>query len=120
MKCTSIIVAMIFSLAGPASVLAEEPTVTTGAQAISNITSEPVVTETAAPANPSTPCPMHKMGMMHKGKGQQGKGGCGMMRGGGPQGKGMQGKHEQVVKRLDMIDARLAKIEAMLESLMRR
>ncbi len=111
---------MIFSLAGPASALAEEPTVTTEAPAMTNITSEPVVTETTAPANPSTPCPMHRMGMMRQGKGQQGKGGCGMKQGSGQQGMGMRGKHEQVVRRLDMIEARLAKIEAMLESLVRR
>jgi hypothetical protein len=43
-----------------------------------------------------------------------------MKHGGGQHGKGKHQKHEQVVKRLDMIEARLAKIEAMLESLVRR
>ena len=35
-------------------------------------------------------------------------------------GKGKHEKHAEVVRRLDMIEARMAKIEAMLESLMRR
>jgi hypothetical protein len=110
---------MMFFLAGPASVLAEEPAVT-------NIAPETVVTgtEAATPANPATSRPMQGMGMMHNGKGQKGMGGHGGMKhGGGQHGKGkhdMHGKHEQVVKRLDMIEARLAKIEAMLESLVRR
>ena len=52
---------------------------------------------------------------MHGG-GQHGKGG----QGGGQHGKGGHDKHQQVVQRLDMIEARMAKIEAMLEILMRR
>jgi hypothetical protein len=40
--------------------------------------------------------------------------------GGGKHAKGRHEKHEQVVKRLDLIEARLAKIEAMLEIMMRR
>ena len=43
-----------------------------------------------------------------------------MKHGGGQQGKGHHEKHAQVVQRLDLIEARLAKIEAMLEILMRR
>ena len=35
-------------------------------------------------------------------------------------GKGQQNKQGQMVRRLDLIDARLDKIEAMLESLMQR
>ena len=38
----------------------------------------------------------------------------------GEHGKGHHDKHAQVVKRLDLIEARLAKIEVMLENLMRR
>jgi hypothetical protein len=114
---------MMFFLAGPASVLAEDQTVSTDASAVTSIRSETAVTETetAAPANPAASHQMHEMGGKHKGKGQHGKGGHGGMKhGGGQHGKGMHGKHEQVVKRLDMIEARLAKIEAMLESLVRR
>ena len=127
MKCTSITVAMMFFLAGPASVLAEAqtltaeaPAVTTEAPAVTNIFAETAAsgTEAATPANPATFHSMHKMGMMHKG--QPGQGDCGMMHGGGQPGKGMQAKHDQVIQRLDMIEARLAKIEAMLESLVRR
>ena len=51
------------------------------------------------------------MSMMHKGEGQQG---------GGHQGKGQHLGQDQVVRRLDMVEARMAKIEAMLEILMRR
>ena len=123
MKCTSIAVAMMFILVSPVSVLAEEQTVTTEAPAVTNITSETVEsgTEAATPVNPTASHSMHEMGGMHKGKGQQGKGGHGGMKhGGGQHGKGKHEKHEQVVKRLDMIEARLAKIEAMLESLVRR
>ena len=56
--------------------------------------------------------------MKQMGKGRDGKG----MRGAGCKGKGkcQSKKHEQVVRRLDMIEARMAKIEAMLESLMKR
>jgi hypothetical protein len=35
-------------------------------------------------------------------------------------GRGQQNYQEQVVRRLDMIEARMVKMEAMLESLMRR
>ena len=125
MKCASITVAMMLFLAGPVSVLAEEQAVSTGAPVVTNTASETVATETdaATPANPAASHQMHQMGM-HKGKGHQGKGGHGGMKhGGGQHGKGKHdkhGKHEQVVKRLDMIEARLAKIEAMLESLVRR
>ena len=115
MKSISTTVAMMFFLASPASVLAEEQTVSTEAPAVTNVASETVVieTETATPANTATSHQMHQMGM-HKGKGG------GMKHGGGQHGKGKHEKHEQVVKRLDMIEARLAKIEAMLESLVRR
>ena len=55
---------------------------------------------------------MAQGGMMSQGmKGGHGKG---MM------GHGMMRKHRQVVNRLDLIDARLAKIETMLERLMQR
>ena len=55
---------------------------------------------------------MGQGGMMSRGmKGGHGKG---MM------GHGMMRKHQQVVNRLDLLDARLAKIETMLERLMLR
>jgi len=69
---------------------------------------------------PKQPCPTKGMGMMRKGMGQGGRGPgcrkpcCDRLGGGQPD------KHEQVVRRLDMIEARIAKIEAMLESLMQR
>jgi hypothetical protein len=110
---------------------------------------ETVASDTGAPAtvNPETPQLMPGKGMMHgggrhgkgeggmmQGCGQHGKGQGGMMHGGGRHGKGkggmMQGggqhgkggheKDRQVIQRLDMIEARMAKIEAMLETLVRR
>lgn len=64
------------------------------------------------------PCPMHgKKGMPGMGMGPGGmKPGC------DHRGKGMMmaDRHQEVVDRLDMIEARLAKMEAMLESLMKR
>ncbi|MEL0586412.1 MAG: hypothetical protein AAES65_16200 [Candidatus Thiodiazotropha sp. (ex. Lucinoma kazani)] len=55
---------------------------------------------------------MGQGGMMSKGmKGGQGKG---MM------GHGMMHKHQQVINRLDLLDARMAKIETMLERLLQR
>ena len=63
---------------------------------------------------------MHK-GKGHHGKGQHGKGHHGKgHHGKGQHGKGMHMRHAQVVQRLDLIEARLAKMEAMLESLIRR
>jgi hypothetical protein len=121
MKCTSVTVAMLIFLAGSASVMAEEETVSAEAPALTSTATETAVsaTEAAKPANPAASHQMHEKGMMHKGKGGHG----GMKRGCGQHGKGKHdkhAKHEQVVKRLDMIEARLAKIEAMLESLVRR
>jgi hypothetical protein len=115
MKRTTLAMAMLFSLAGPATVLAEE-------QSVSEKPAEPLVsgTEASTTVTPETPRSTPGMGMMHRGKGQHGKGHGGMKHGGGQHGKGHHEKHRQVVQRLDMIEARLAKIEAMLESLMRR
>lgn len=112
MKTISTAAAMMLFLAIPVSVFGEEQTPATGAPAVR--------TEADPPANTASSHSMHEMGSMHKGKGQQGRGDHGGKHGGGQHGKGKHGKHEQVVKRLDMIEARLAKIEAMLESLVRR
>jgi hypothetical protein len=92
---------------------------------------EPVAVETpaeevAAGAVVSTtdtsrqPCPMGGMGMMRKGMGQGGPGPGGRKPGCDRDGRGQQNCQEQVVRRLDMIEARMAKMEAMLESLMQR
>jgi len=112
MKRTSLNVAIMFFLASPASILAEE-------QVVLENFSETVVSQVEA-YTPATSRQMHDMGMMHKGKGQQSRGHGGMKHGGGQHGKGKHEKHEQVVQRLDMIEARMAKIEAMLEILIRR
>ncbi|MEN8802675.1 MAG: hypothetical protein ABF297_11925 [Thiogranum sp.] len=119
MNRTTLAVVILFSLAGPASVLAEE-------QAVAEATVSDTEVSTAEDAGSSRPMRGMGMGMgmgkgmMQKGKGQHGKGHGGMKHGGGHQGGGHSEKHRQVVQRLDMIEARMAKIEAMLEILMRR
>ena len=91
----------------------------------------PPETAAAAPAAGTTsagdaidPCPMYGMGKGRMGMGGDGSGMRGMKQGAGCKGKckreGMGKKHAEVVQRLDMIEARMAKIEAMLESLMKR
>jgi len=64
-------------------------------------------------------------GMMRGGSSMMGQGGMMSqgMKGGhgkGMMGHGMMPKHQQVVNRLDLLDARMAKIEAMLERLIQR
>mgnify|MGYP001824605297 CR=1 FL=1 len=85
------------------------------------------------PAPDATP-PAQAQGMKHGARCQHGKGHGGKKHGGGQHGKshggkkqcaGKQGdgghdKHQQVVQRLDMLEARMAKIEAMPEILLRR
>jgi hypothetical protein len=136
MKHSILAIAIVFSIAGPASALAEE-------QATPANAAEPVAATAASPAteNPGTPPDMRDDvqpgkgpgGMMHgagqhgkgpggmmHGAGQHGKGPGGMMHGGGRHGKGGDHDDSQLAQRLDMIEARLAKIEAMLEILVRR
>jgi len=153
MKRTSLTVAILLFLAGPASVLAEDQAISAESQAVlaeaqavsaeaqavlaeeqavlveeqAVLDNTPVTVVSEAEAStsaiPAAYNPMQDGGAKHKrcdhSKGQ-GKGQGGMMRGGGKHKKGMHDKHEQVVQRLDMIEARMAKIEAMLEILMRR
>jgi hypothetical protein len=114
MKRSILAMAILFSVTGSASALAEE-------QAVSEKPSETVASETEASTTvgPGTPQMMPGKGMM-RGGGQHGKGQGGKMHGGGQHGKGGNEKERQVVQRLDMIEARMAKIEAMLETLIRR
>ncbi len=143
MKPTVLATAAVLSLAHSVFVSAEEK-VASG-EPTGMVTS---ATSASTRVDPDTLPPMHGKGMMHRGEskhgeghggmkhggGQHGKGHGGMKHGGsqhgkghggmkhsgGHQGKGHHEKNAQVVQRLDMIEARLAKIEAMLESLMRR
>jgi len=91
----------------------------------------PLEAATAAPAAGTTaagdsadPCPMYGMGKYRAGMGADGSDMRGMKQCAGCKGKGkrmeMGKRHAEVVQRLDMIEARMAKIEAMLESLMKR
>ena len=131
MKRAILAVTILFSLSGPVSVLAEEQAALE--EQTESVTS---VTEASISVNPDMPRPMHGKGHggmkhgggqrgkghggMKHGGGQRGKGHGGMKHGGGQHGKGHDEKHDQVVRRLDMIEVRLAKIEAMIEILMRR
>ena len=124
MKRTTLTVSILLMMSNPAVVLAEE-------LAVTDKPSEVIVSDVEASTSEGTGTSqsMRGMGLMHKGKGQggmmhgggqHGKGQGGMMRGGGQHGKGGHEKDRQVVQRLDMIEARMAKIEAMLEILVRR
>ena len=90
--------------------------------AVSEAPAEEVVAGAMAAdaAIPGQPSPMHGMGMMHKRMGHYGKGPGGGKPGCDHGGRGRQNYQEQLVRRLDMIEARMAKMEAMLESLMQR
>ena len=131
MKHAILAVTILFFLSSPLSVLAEEQAALE--EPTESVTS---VTEASNSVNPDMPRPMHGKGHggmkcgggqhgkghggMKRGGGQHGKGHGGMKRGGDQHGKGHDEKHAQVVRRLDMIEVRLAKIEAMIEILMRR
>jgi len=110
MKHSLLAVSAMFFLASPVLILAEQQSV---------VKQQPdvvVVSEAQeGSSNNDAPCPMRGKGMMHKGMGQHGMGHEGMMHG-----KGKHEKHDEVVRRLDMIEARMARIEVMLEALMRR
>ena len=105
--------AALAEAAVPANEIVEEQTATPLEEVDAGASAPGMVT-------PSQPCPRQGMGMMRKGMGH----GCHTPGGRKPccdrRGGRQQDKHEQVVRRLDMIDARIAKIEAMLESLMQR
>ena len=109
MKRYNYIVVIMLFLASPLSVLATE-------QELSASPAGTAVSwdEAATPVQPAMRHAEHHQGMKHKG-GCRHKG-----QGGMKHGAGHQDKHAQVVKRLDMIEARMAKIESMLESLMKR
>ena len=135
MKQTILTMSILFLFSSPASVLAvdqavvetlpetvmsEQETVVSEQEAV---VLEPLIivseTETATAENYPALHKTHAGAKSHRGKCKRGKG-QGGKHGGGQHGKGKHDKHEQVVRRLDMIEARMAKIEAMLESLMRR
>ena len=115
MKYTFLTMVFMLTLAGPFSVIAQE-------QPPSDVTVDVLVgdSENSSTTESETRCPMHNKGMMHKHKCHHDKGRGGMKHHCKHDKKGKHERHQRVVQRLDMIEARLAKIEAMLESLMRR
>jgi hypothetical protein len=112
MKCRTLAIPTLLFLLNPAWVLAEHPSVTDKQAEIVEPDKESSTMDASTIHAIPGKC---KGGRMHGG-GQHGKGG----QGGGQHGKGGQDKDRQVVQRLDMLEARMAKIEAMLEILMRR
>ena len=120
---------ILFLFSSPASVLAVDQAVVETLPEIIVSEQETVVSEQetvvlepliiVSETETATEHRAHDGAESHRGKCKRGKG-KGGKQGGGQHGKGKHDKHEQVVRRLDMIEARMAKIEAMLESLMRR
>jgi len=113
---------ILFLFSSPASVLAVDQAVVETLPEIIVSEQETVVLEPliiVSETETATEHRAHDGAESHRGKCKRGKG-KGGKQGGGQHGKGKHDKHEQVVRRLDMIEARMAKIEAMLESLMRR
>ena len=100
MNKNRLLLIIVFALIAPLTAFAETP-------GLSETTTEAgVYTESREIAQ--------EREMKHEGRcGRKGKGG-------GKHGGGRHGKHDEVVQRLDMIEARIAKIELMLESLMKR
>jgi hypothetical protein len=136
MKQMTLTVTLLLSLANAPSALAEEQvvqiepveaisaevtTITTPDTPVSTAseqtkeTTAPDSATASSPGDTGKPCPMKGAGKMSKGKDGPCKG-----KGGKRKDGCRHDKHQQVVERLDLIDARLAKIEAMLESLLRR
>jgi hypothetical protein len=128
MKPAILIIPVLLTLSGMAPAYAEE--LPTTGDPIESIEAGAAVTDPAPDATP----PAQAQGMKHGARCQHGKGHGGKKHGGGQHGKshggkkqcaGKQGdgghdKHQQVVQRLDMLEARMAKIEAMPEILLRR
>ena len=132
MKPAILIITVLLTLPGMAPAYAEEPPAT--GDPVESIEAGAAATDPAPDATP----PAQAQGMKHRARCQHGKGHGGKKHGGGQHGKGhgkshggkkhcagKQGdgghdKHQQVVQRLDMLEARMAKIEAMLEILLRR
>jgi hypothetical protein len=115
MKRITSLVAIILPLTLSSAVFARDAVV-------SDPPSMPAASETqqAISHNPDTQMPMHRaqgMGMKHQGKCQHGDEGGGKKHG---KDKGKHNKHADVVRRLDRIEARMARIEAMLHAMTRR
>ena len=110
MKRNQLTLVLILALGAPLTGLAAAPAAETGTTAVDSAAATGGLAETRAA--------MHGQGMKHKGHCGHKKG-----KGGGKHGKhggGHDKKQDEVLQRLDMIEARIAKIESMLESLMRR
>lgn len=97
------------------------PLTVTAEEAVSTPASDnPALADTSVAAPPARP----GWGMKHGGAARHQR--HGMPRGKGKQGQGAkhggqhQEFHRQVINRLDLMDARLTKIEAMLEKLLQR
>jgi len=117
MKRKTLLIAIILPLSLSSSVLARDAVA-------SDPPSMPAASETrqSISQNPDTQMPMHAgqgMGMKHQGKCKHGNGGGGKKHDSNHD-KDRHNKHADVVRRLDRIEARMARIEGMLYAMMRR
>ena len=115
MKRNYMILSVTLFLATPIVALAEEQSAVEPGPAGTVSESEMIT-----PEKPVSEALSQNKGMMYKRCRHDKKGQGGMKHKGGRGCMGQHEGHQEVVQRLDMIEARMAKIEAMLESLMRR
>jgi hypothetical protein len=127
MKRTSLAVALLFFVSSPVTLLAQEQVLTEmpAEEPTETLTETPQETapsgiETVVSGKPGTSRPPCGMRRMQKEQCRHRKGQDGGKYDGGGYGKCRQDDRERLVQRLDMIEARMAKIEAMLEILVQR
>lgn len=111
------------AIGGPAWVFAAEPPVTPPQAQAANPPAAPKPATEAATAHADhgdAKDDDSQDSSGHSGHGDKGGGKHGGGKHGGGMHGGMEEKHRQMVNRIDMIEARLAKIELMLERLMQR
>jgi hypothetical protein len=116
MKRKTLLIAIIIPLSLSSSVLARDAVVSDPPMPAASETRQSIS------QNPDTQMPMHAgqgMGMKHHGKCKHGNGGGGKKHDSNHD-KDRHNKHADVVRRLDRIEARMARIEAMLYAMMRR
>ena len=115
MKRNYMILSVTLFLANPVALLAEEQSTVEPGPAGMLSESEMITSE-----KPVSEALSQNRGMMYKRCQHDKKGQGGMKHKGGRRCMERHEGHQEVVQRLDMIEARMAKIEAMLESLLRR
>ena len=117
MKRITSLIAILIPLTMSSAVFAQD-------KVVSAQTSKPVASDTTQSASQTTdahPRMLHEpgMGRQHQGKCQHGNAGGGKKHGGADQ-QGKHDRHADVVRRLDRIEERMARMEAMMKVLLRR